>query len=53
MAARKMTKLKEKWPIELFYMTGMKKKSSQLKRCVTHIFEFYEEAFPEHMISNQ
>jgi len=31
-------------------MTGERKKASQVKRCMMHIFEFYEEAFPEHSL---
>lgn len=50
MAARKMMKLKEKWPQELYFMTGQRKKASQIKRCMNHIFEFYEETFPEQSI---
>ena len=50
MAARKMMKLKEKWPQELYNMTGQRKKASQIKRCMNHIFEFYEETFPEQSI---
>jgi hypothetical protein len=50
MAARKMMKLKEKWPQELFLMTGQRKKANQIKRCMNHIFEFYEETFPEQSI---
>jgi Cyclin, C-terminal domain len=50
MAARKMMKLKEKWPNELYLMTGQRKKANQIKRCMNHIFEFYEETFPEQSI---
>ena len=31
-------------------MTGQRKKASQIKRCMNHIFEFYEETFPEQSI---
>ena len=30
-----------------------KKKMTQIKRCMTHIFEFYEETFPEHSLAQQ
>ncbi len=51
MAARKMVKLLDKWPIELARMTmrGAKKQGkeySQIKRCMLHIFECYQEEFP-------
>lgn len=50
MAARKMVRVKEKWPRELELMSGQRKKASQIKRCMMHIFEFYEETFPEHSL---
>jgi hypothetical protein len=52
MAARKMIKVKEKWPLDLYLMTGQRKKAQQIKRCMIHIFEFYEETFPEHSIKS-
>jgi hypothetical protein len=48
MAARKMVKVQDKWPNELYLMSGLRKKSTQIKRCMMHIFEFYEETFPDH-----
>jgi hypothetical protein len=53
MAARKMIRVKEKWNNELYLMSGSRKKASQVKRCMLHIFEFYEETFPEHSLKNQ
>ena len=50
MAARKMIKVKDKWPHEMYLMTGFRKKATQIKRCMMHIFEFYEETFPEHSL---
>lgn len=47
MAARKIVKVEQKWPNELFLMSTLKKKETQIKRCMVHIFEFYEETFPE------
>ena len=47
MAARKIVRVQQKWPNELFLMSGLKKKETQIKRCMVHIFEFYEETFPE------
>jgi len=52
MAARKMVRVKDKWSNELFLMSGMRKKANQVKRCMMHIFEFYEETFPEHSLKN-
>jgi hypothetical protein len=49
LAARKMVKVLDKWPTELQMLTG--KKQSQVKRCMTHIFEFYEETFPQHTLA--
>jgi hypothetical protein len=39
----------DKWPVELIQMTSKGKPGreiSQIKRCMLHIFEVYEEAFP-------
>lgn len=50
MAARKMVKVLDKWNRELTVMTGRgrsNKELSQIKRCMLHIFEVYEEAFPQ------
>jgi hypothetical protein len=32
-------------------MSGLRKKANQIKRCMNHIFEFYEETFPEHSLN--
>jgi len=53
MAARKMVRTQDKWPEELVLMTGGRKTQKQVKRAMIHIFEFYEEAFPEHSLKNQ
>lgn len=56
MAARKMVKVLDKWPSELIIMTSKGKPGreiSQIKRCMLHIFEVYEEAFPSHNQKNQ
>lgn len=45
-----MIKIKDKWPNELINMTGGRKKANQIKRCMMHIFEFYEETFPDHSL---
>jgi hypothetical protein len=48
MAARKMIRIKEKWNSELEAMTAGLISLSRAKRCMHHIFEFYEETFPDH-----
>jgi hypothetical protein len=48
MAARKMIRIREKWNIELEAMTVGLVSVSRAKRCMHHIFEFYEETFPDH-----
>lgn len=49
MKARKMVKILDKWPIELQKLTQRGKQSkelSQIKRCMLHISECYEDNFP-------
>jgi len=48
MAARKMIRIKEKWSMELEAMSAGLISLSRAKRCMHHIFEFYEETFPDH-----
>jgi hypothetical protein len=48
MAARKMIRIKQKWTEELDIMAGGKLSAAKVKRCMHHIFEFYEETFPDH-----
>jgi hypothetical protein len=48
MASRKMIRIKEKWCEELEVMTVGLISVSRAKRCMHHIFEFYEETFPDH-----
>ena len=42
-----MIRVKEKWNNELYNICG-KIPITKVKRCMAHIFEFYEETFPEH-----
>jgi hypothetical protein len=49
MAARKMIRTKDKWPTALDFICGQPQ-ISKVKRCMNHIFEFHEEAFPEHKL---
>lgn len=49
MAARKMIRVKDKWPSSLDFICGHPS-ITKIKRCMTHIFEFHEEAFPEHAL---
>jgi hypothetical protein len=51
MAARKVVKLKEKWPIDLERITT--KKKSQAKRCMLHVLEVYDETFGKKASSDQ
>ncbi len=47
-ASRKMLKLETKWPAELENALALGfRKFSHIKRCAAHIFELYEEMFPE------
>lgn len=48
MAARKMIRIKNKWTPELEVMAGSKASAARVKRCMHHIFEFYEDTFPDH-----
>lgn len=50
LAARKMVKVIDKFPNELMLIAGVNKKLSSIKRCMMHIFEFYEETFPENSL---
>ena len=52
-AARKMVKVIDKFPKELMLMANANKKVSSIKRCMMHIFEFYEETFPENSLQTQ
>lgn len=50
MKARKMVKILDKWPVELQKLTQRGKQSkelSQIKRCMLHISECYEDNFPQ------
>ena len=51
-----MVKVLDKWNRELTVMTGRgrnAKEQSQIKRCMLHIFEVYEEAFPHQKVNKQ
>jgi len=50
MAARKMIRIKQKWSSELQAMIEGRVKESKIKRCMAHIFEYYEETFPDHAL---
>lgn len=51
MKARKMVKILDKWPVELQKLTQRgrpsSKELSQIKRCMLHISEVYDDNFPQ------
>ena len=43
MAARKICHLQELWPDELVAMSGNRLRQPQIKKCMRHVFSFYDE----------